>query len=254
MSTALRSSEAEAGEESSSLKLLAVVLILFSLLVISYSTFTDHKEQQRRSPGTIHQTKMKLIKEMPVKVIVLPEPKEEQPVSQPNGVQQKQVEKHFSKGHMPAIDASFAMPVQEYITILEQRTGAKLILFDIRHRRIAGLIKHEHFTASSIALKTMSMRTRNITLDLNQSFRKRMLSEAHLSGEPIKFLIMLPASAEQQFERILASFIGSQGLDWQHTGSISLQYGLRGGDIYADIKNVNIKGISHRIGKSIKVW
>jgi len=244
-------------EYSPLFKSLSVIILVFSLLLLSQE-FLSGSIVKPEPVKKLMQQSEKPEKERRMRVGKWHDPKENRSplIVKKTGVE-KTVRKSLAQGNHPAIDASFSTGyVLDHITALERLAGAKLILFCSIHRKVLGSISGERFIPGGFDLQSFSLRARNITHDLPAQFRNSIIKQANALSHPNKFLIVLPTHAETYFERTLASQLESQGIDWHSVGSIELLYEKNGAHIMAKIKHVKIKDSakSIAIGKTIQLW
>jgi len=236
------------GTNAPYLTILAAILLLFSLYMLSAMFITPVKPDfvLKHTPAPAEP------QEHRVRIFTLPE-QQAQP-DRPKPTATNSSDMSASKGKKPAIDATFSMPVQAYVKTLEQRGGAKLILFDSAHGRVMGEVAGRHVKTGHIQLHGMSMRARDITTDLPDAFQDHVFNQIGERARTYRFLIVLPMSTEQQFEKRLAEKLGSLGITWADISSISLRYEQSGSHINARIEKININGVTRKIGRMIEVW
>ncbi|MFQ5519229.1 MAG: hypothetical protein ACE5E3_04425 [Mariprofundus sp.] len=238
-------------ENSPWLRIITLLMVLFSLLVLAESLLRQPSAIPEESKNGA--TQGQEVKESMTRVTVLPDPVRSEPEAESRGKAQQQPESSLSEAHSPAINASFDMPVLDYVNVLKQSAGARIVLFDHSRRRILGSVEKGYFVAGTINTKGMSMRTRNITFDLPLPYRQRITKEAGVSGM-VRFLLILPHRSKQKFERLLAVPIEAAGIAWGSVDSLSLRYSKEHGHIVATIQNATSNGKTTRIGKSVQIW
>jgi len=255
--------------DSPYITVLAFILLMFSVYLL-YHHFTAVQNQDPVAKKIVEQAKPK---EHLVRVITLPpkpkpkiqvhrkpkaKPKAKvrpkpKPKARPSAVSHASV-KAVTKGAKPAIDATFAMPIERYLTILKERTGARVLLFDSQQGHMIGEVDGDQFIMGDMNLNGMSMQARDITSDLPSKLKNRVLNIADAGAKPYKFLIVLPTEAEQRFEQLLAEKLRQHGIRWSDVSSIQLKYREWNHHIMAQIKTATVKARVRSIGATIRVW
>jgi len=237
-------------ERSWGVNALAMALLLASALLLWQPLMRPDKNESSQ-PEAVRPT---LPEKMPQlhRVVVLPDPVATKPLAaqhQPSGHAHTDV----TSAHTPAIEASFAMPVLKYVKILQQRAHAKLVLYDPVKRRIVGNMRGGAVHPGGIDTKGLSARARNITGDLPADFRKEAMQKSGVTHD-IRFLLMLPADAEKQFERQLKHTVEGAGVAWSTVDRLSIRYGASGGGIAATVRQAETDNSTVQIGKTILIW